>query len=277
MSGDLRTRVRVTRAVPFAAIPGFRPLELDLYRPDSTAPGPAVLYVHGGGWRQGTRTAASPGYRNWDPGLFHRVAAAGFTVVSADYRLSGEAVFPAPLADVRRALDWIARSGADHGIDATRVAVWGDSAGGHLAALAALDVDPVLPVRAVVNWYPITDLLAIQADAAEVGGEPHDTRESRETGLLGGRVPDLPAQAREASPVTHARRGAPPFLLVHGTADLVSPYRQSLRLRDALAAAGNDVALHPVDGLGHLWAGADEAQLADIYTTTVAFLHRHAG
>lgn len=129
--------VSVSRALPFAAIPGYRPLELDLYRPPAADPLPVVIYLHGGGWRQGTRAAASPGFRDWNPGVLTRLAAAGFAVVSADYRLSGEARFPAQLEDVYRAVDWVATAGKAHGADPSRVLLWGDSAGGHLAALAA--------------------------------------------------------------------------------------------------------------------------------------------
>lgn len=286
----------VIRSLEFAAVTGFRPLELDIHVPESPPPWPCVLYLHGGGWRLGSRRMPSPPYRNWNPGLFRRVAAAGIAVVSADYRLSSEALFPAQLDDVRQALAWIGAAGEEHGLDPSRVMLWGDSAGGHLAALAALDTEPAVAldtepaagpasvlasgsrpaVRAVVNWYPITDLTALQADALAVGGEPHDTPDARETALLGAPVQDLPDLARRASPVAHVRPGAPPFLLVHGTGDLAAPYAQSLRLRDALAAAGNEVTLSTITGPGHMWQGADTAQLTDILNTTISFLRHHA-
>jgi acetyl esterase/lipase len=264
----------VIRSLEFAAVTGFRPLELDIHLPESPPPWPAVLYLHGGGWRLGSRRMPSPPYRNWNPGLFRRVAAAGIAVVSADYRLSAEALFPAQLDDVRQALAWIGSHGEEHGLDPARVMLWGDSAGGHLATLAALE--PQAAVRAVVNWYPITDLTALKEDALAVDGEPHDTPDARETALLGAPVQDVPDLARRASPVAHVRPGAPPFLLVHGTADLASPYAQSLRLRDALAAAGNEVTLVPMTGLGHMWQGADTAQLTDILNTTISFLRHHS-
>ena len=200
--------VSVSRALPFAAISGYRPLELDLYRPPARHPLPVVIYLHGGGWRLGTRELVSPAFRDWSPGLLTRVAAAGFVVAAADYRLSGEARFPAQLEDTRRAVDWVIANGAEHGADPARILLWGDSAGGHLAALAAMGTPQRPQLRGVVAWYPITDLLAIQADAEAVAGEPHDTADARETALLGGRIPDLPDQAREASPVTHAAAAA---------------------------------------------------------------------
>jgi acetyl esterase/lipase len=245
--------ITVSRALPFAAVPGFRPLELDLYRPPADEPLPVVIYLHGGGWRMGTRVAASPGFRDWTPGLLTELAAAGFAVVSADYRLSGEARFPAQLDDVCRVMDWVAASGDAHGIDPSRVLLWGDSAGAHLAGLAATAAPRNAQLRGVVLWYPITDLVTIQADADAIGGEPHDTPDSRETALLGCSLRDDPAAARQASPVTHAAVAAAPFFLAHGHADLVSPYQQSVRLRDALLAAGKEVTLYTVEGAGHMW------------------------
>jgi acetyl esterase/lipase len=268
--------VSVSRALPFAAISGYRPLELDLHRPPARHPLPVVIYLHGGGWRLGSRELVSPAFRDWNPGLLTRVAAAGFVVAAADYRFSGEARFPAQLEDVHRALDWVIANGAEHGADPARILLWGDSAGGHLAALAAMGMPQRPELRGVVAWYPITDLLAIQADAEAVGGEPHDTADARETALLGGRIPDLQDKAREASPVTHVAAASAPFFLAHGTADLASPYQQSVRLRDALLAEGKQAALHTVEGAGHMWQGASDEQLHALLDATLTFLRRHS-
>ena len=268
--------VSVSRALPFAAIPGYRPLELDLHRPAARHPLPVVIYLHGGGWRLGSRELVSPAFRDANPGLLTRLAAAGFVVAAVDYRLSGEARFPAQLEDTRRALDWVIANGAEHGADPARILLWGDSAGGHLAALAAMGTPPRPQLRGVVAWYPITDLLAIQADAEAAGGEPHDTADARETALLGGRIPDLQDKAREASPVTHAAAASAPFFLAHGTADLLSPYQQSVRLRDALLAEGKQVTLHTVEGAGHMWQGASHEQLDALLDATLTFLRRHS-
>lgn len=271
-----------TRALTFAAVPGYRPLELDIFRPEpdgreSERLLPAVVYLHGGGWRQGARHMTSPAFRDWQPGLLTRVASAGFTVVCPDYRLSGEARFPAQLDDVHRALDWVTDSGAEHGIDPDRVLLWGDSAGGHLAALAALRGGPRPGIRGVVAWYPVTDLPGIQADTEAVGGEPHNTPDARESALLGGLISDLPELAADASPVSHVASAAAPFLLAHGTADLGVPFAQSVRLRDALLAAGAEVTLHAVEGADHMWQGASDEQLRQLLDATVAFLRFSSG
>lgn len=268
--------VSVSRALPFATIPGYRPLELDLYRPSAAHPLPAVVYLHGGGWRQGSRAAASPGFRDWRPGLLTRLAAAGFVVISADYRLSGEARFPAQLDDVYRAVDWATAEGEEHGADPSRILLWGDSAGGHLAALAATGDRQRPQVRGVVAWYPVTDLPSIQADADAVGGEPHNTPDARETALLGTLISADLAAARQASPVTHASTARAPFFLAHGHADLLVPYQQSIRLRDALLAAGREVTLYTVEGAGHMWQGASVHQLDALLGATIAFLRQHS-
>jgi acetyl esterase/lipase len=271
-----------SRALSFAAIPGYRPLELDLFRPtgdgpESERPLPAVVYLHGGGWRQGARDMTSPAFRDWRPGLLTRVASAGFAVVCPDYRLSGEARFPAQLDDVHRALDWVTDKGAQHGIDPDRVLLWGDSAGGHLATLAAMRGAVRPAIRGVVAWYPVTDLLGIQADADAIGGEPHNTADARETALLGGLIPDLPELASDASPVSHVGAASAPFFLAHGTADLGVPFAQSVRLRDALLSVGAEVTLHAVEGVDHMWQGASDEQLGQLFDVTLQFLRLSSG
>jgi acetyl esterase/lipase len=281
-SGALDDGVSRTRALTFATLAGYRPLELDLLRPaadraESERPRPAVVYLHGGGWRQGARDMTSPAFRDWQPGLLTRVAAAGFAVVCPDYRLSGEARFPAQLDDVYRALDWVAENGAGHSIDPDRILLWGDSAGGHLATLAALRGGGRAGIRGVVAWYPVTDLVGIQTDAEAIGGGPHNTPDARETALLGGLISDLPELAADASPVSHAAAATAPFLLVHGTADLGVPFAQSVRLRDALLAAGAEVTLHAVEGADHMWQGASDEQLHRLFDATVEFLRVSGG
>jgi hypothetical protein len=108
------------RAVAYSAPPGFRPLELDLYTP-AGPPAPVILFVHGGGLRMGTREVLVPTLRDWRPGPFHRLVAAGFAVASIDYRLSAEAVFPAQLDDVREAAGFLLARADELSVDATQV------------------------------------------------------------------------------------------------------------------------------------------------------------
>ena len=110
--------VRILDGVPYAALPGIRPLELDLYLPpDVSSAVPLVVFLHGGGWRLGSRRSAGPAYAGRSPNPFEQLAAGGIAVASIDYRLSGEAIWPAQLHDAKAAVRWL-RSRADElGID----------------------------------------------------------------------------------------------------------------------------------------------------------------
>ena len=133
---------RVLPGVPYAALPGIRPLELDVWLPpESRTPSPAVLFLHGGGWRAGSRHLAGPAFSGAQPTPFEQLARAGIAVASADYRLSGEARWPAQLHDVKAAVRWLRARAGELGIDGERIAAWGESAGGHLAELLGLTMD----------------------------------------------------------------------------------------------------------------------------------------
>ena len=261
------------RAVEYAVVPGYRPLLLDLVRPDSPAEVPLVVFLHGGGWRAGSRAGMGPMFAGWDPSPFAELAGLGFAVASLDYRLSGEARFPAPLDDVRAGLSWLSSQAADLGVDGDRRALWGESAGGHLAALAALTGSGI---AAVVDWYGPSDLTTIADDAVATGISVTDpgAPDSREALLLGGRAADRPEAARAASPVAQARRDAPPFLLRHGTADRFVPTRQSQRFAQALQDVGAPVRLDLVEGADHLWLG-DPGAARTAFDESAAFLSSH--
>jgi len=269
--------------VPYAAIPGIRPLELDLYLPAGDGPHPVVVFLHGGGWRLGSRHLAGPAYRGQTPTPFERVAQAGIAVASVDYRLSGEAVFPAQLHDAKAAVRWLRARAGELGVDPDRIAAWGESAGAHLAALLGLVGDQAMEgdvgvagtssaVSAVVAWYAPTDLAAV---AADLGVDPHDPA-TREAQLLGAPAVDVPELAAQASPVTHVSPEAPPFLLLHGTADRLIPAVQSERLYSLLVEACVEVELDLYEGAGHMWLGAPEAA-EQALARTIDVLRRRLG
>jgi acetyl esterase/lipase len=189
-------------------------------------------------------------------------------VAAIDYRLSGEARFPAPLEDVLAAVDWVRDNALPYGLDAGRVFLWGDSAGGHLALLAALTGTAV---QAVVAWFPVTDLPGMPSDLLDVGGVPDLGPDSREARLLGAPVSAVPDLARQASPLSHAHVSAPPVLLLHGTADDLVPAAQSVRLASALRQAGAAVELELVPGATHFWKGASDVDA--IIRRSIDFLH----
>jgi acetyl esterase/lipase len=277
--------VRHYAGAVYAAVPGYRALELDLWVPDARIPPPVVVWVHGGAWMSGNRRSLPPGMR---PGqVFDELVAAGLAVATIEYRHAREAPFPAQLHDAKAAVRWL-RHFADHlAIDPARVGIGGESAGGHLAALVALTADrpdldgdigvtgPPSAVDVVVDWYGVAsaetmpefvlppDVAAALSPAERV--PPLDV-------LLDG----VDAAMRGAvSPVAHVRAGAPPFLLLHGTADSVVPYEQSETLAEALRGVGADVQLEPVPGAGHGFDG--HADLDAVIHRTVQYLAQALG
>ena len=250
---------------------GTRPLRVDLFLPRGTRQRPPlIVWLHAGGWRVGDRKRA--------PDLSTRFAACGFAMSSIDYRLSREAKFPAQLDDVKSALRWLRDNAERFGFDARRIGLWGSSAGGHLAALAALGArdahDPPPAVRAVVVGYAPIDFLRMDAQrnhdlstvddptafAPPPGAFTADA-DSYESLLIGAPIEERPDLVRAASPLTYVRPGAPPFLIVHGMSDVAVPSQQSVMLFEALARCGNDVTLQLVEGLGHGFLDRDDFEL----------------
>jgi acetyl esterase/lipase len=247
------------RGIEYADVLGFRPLELDLYQPDSPGAGPVplVVHVHGGGWRRGSRRRPLPALgENFYAGL----AARGIAVAAIDYRLSGEARYPAAVDDVRAAVAWARTALPGYGLPgydpggsgsagphsaAGPVVLWGDSAGGHLALLTALTGTEV---DGVVAWFPVTDLPSLN------GADP----ESREALFLGASPAQVPGLALEASPIAHVHPGAPPMLLMHGDSDVMVPPDQSIRFAKALNECGGQATLELVPGASHFWDGASD-------------------
>lgn len=238
------------------------PLLLDLYLPGG-GPAPVVLWLHGGGWFTGDRTLA--------PDLCRYFAERGIAMASIEYRLSPVALYPAQLHDVRSALRYLRRTAGDWNLDPHRIAVWGSSAGGHLAALVGLtghldrldgeDDSGDASVSAVAESYGPADL----SESAPLMPNGEASPESR---LLGGPPDVLVAAARAASPLHHVTAAAPPFQISHGTGDTVVPCRHSERLHAALTAAGVDSRLYLLDGYRHGFlnpAGRLEAGLTQFF------------
>lgn len=275
-------------AIEYAIVEGFRPLQLDLYLPaPATEPTPAVVYIHGGGWSLGTRRRFGRAFKPWQPTAMERVAAAGFAIVSMDYRLSSESLFPAQLHDVKGALRWVRANAAQLNVDSDRVVAWGESAGGHLASLVGLtgdrldlegDVGPAGPssaVSGVIAWYAPSDLRSMSAQRhpeSTVAPESPDSTESRLIGAPLGQRPDL---ATLASPITYVHAGAPPFQLTHGTDDRLVPFGQSVQLAAALEQVGVPADLIPIEGADHFWIGAPSIDA--IFESSLAFARRAVG
>ncbi|WP_084264364.1 alpha/beta hydrolase [Actinomadura macra] len=253
-----------------ARIPGYRELTLDLLRPISAEPVPLVIWIHGGAYLGGTHREMPPPLQS--ARLDEHLLGAGFAVAHASYRFSGEARFPAQLLDIRAAIRWLRRHCDALGIDATRFGVWGESAGGHLAALACLAPDDLftddegasdsVAVQAGVIWYAPSDFRTMQQQSGPDAVIDHNAADAPEALLLGAAIPAALSAAQAASSVSYAHAAAPPVLLVHGAADRVVPVGQSEQLHRALDQCGADSRLTIVAEADHCFLGADVEPLA---------------
>jgi len=227
---------RVERIADLAYGPAGRN-RLDLYRPRSgSGPHPVLVQVHGGGWVYGEK------HHQAQPLMYH-LAAHGWLCVALNYRLSPAATFPDHLIDVKRSLAWVRERGPEFGANPDFVAITGGSAGGHLAALAALTPgDPEYQpgfessdtrVAACVPLYAPYDLLdrhGVQNDAAM-------DRLVEQQFLKVARNAD-PEAWEKASPIARVRRDAPPFFVIHGAADSLAYVEGARHFVAALRAAG---------------------------------------
>ena len=251
------------------------PLALDLYIPEGESSAPLVVSIHGGGWQSGDRSQT---------GDVLRLVDRGYAVASVSYRLTDAATFPAQIRDCRAAVRWLRAHADEYSLDPDRVAAWGWSAGGHLAALLGTapevafggdrdgtDVHPEESHRvgAVLDFFGPTDFLAMADQESDLD---HAGADSPEGKLLGGPVRERADRARRASPRTHVDGTEPPFLVVHGSADGVVPREQSDQFVSTLAEADDAVTYHVVAGGGH--GGFDDPAVPALAD---GFLDRHLG
>ena len=246
--------------------------KLDLYVPEKTEkPLPVIIWVHGGGWQNGSKDGCPP--------LRQGFVQRGYAVASLDYRLSGDAIFPAQIEDCKAGIRWLRAHAKEYGIDPDRFGVWGSSAGGHLVALLGtsgdekpFDVGPNLNVssrvQAVCDYYGPTDLTQMDARAVPGARLKHNDPKSPEACLLGGPVQENKEKAARANPITYVSTNAlPPFLIVHGDADSVVPFHQSELLFDALKNARANVHLHCIKGAEHGkgFGGKEIAEMVNVF------------
>lgn len=265
--------VKALRDVPYATV-GAKRLVLDLYLP-TQAEGkmPLIVWIHGGGWQSGSKD-------QWRPA--ETFVRQGYAVASIEYRLSGEAVFPAQIEDCKAALRWLKANAETYNLAADRIAVWGSSAGGHLAALVGTsgdvkdlegtvggNLDQSSRVQAVIDFFGPTDL---EAFVVTPGYERHANAASPESKLLGGAVREVPHQAKRANPITYVDSNDPPFFIVHGADDPVVPPNQSELLHAALEKAGVTSELTILPGNGHGGPGFSQPEMTK---RIAAFLERH--
>jgi acetyl esterase/lipase len=239
------TGPKITRDVGYDDRFGDR-TTMDVYEPADAglAPRPAVLVIHGGAWR-------TPLRRSTIAADAERLADAGYVAFNIDYRLVGEGgEFPHAAQDCLCALAYVRAHAADWNIDPTRIAGFGYSAGGHLGSLLAVAADEptIQPDCAAGTTGPVVAMVS--------GAGPQDMRlfpeASAVTEFMGGTQAQVPATYLAASPITHVVAGAPPFLMIHGTGDLVVDIAHSRHMRTALRAVGTEAKLLEVPGGGHV-------------------------
>ncbi|MBN1421976.1 MAG: alpha/beta hydrolase [Planctomycetes bacterium] len=251
---------------------GGRDLRLDLFRRKGpAAPAPAVVFIHGGGWRAGSRTQ------------FHRQAAylasKGYVCAAIEYRLVPEATFPAAIEDAKCAVRWLRANAARYGVDPERIAASGGSAGGHLAALIGTtdssnklegtggSPDASSRVQAVVAFNPVLDLEILAKGKALPPGNMLER-------FLGATYADKPDLYRLASPMAHIDAKDPPFLILHGTEDKLVPYAQAVAFKEKLEKAGVAVELYSAEGAGHGFFNRDPHYQPTLEAME-AFLEKH--
>lgn len=223
---------------------------------------PLVVFIQGSAWRPQDRYAAIPN-------LSH-LAAKGYVVASVEIRHTDMARFPAPVEDVKCAIRFMRKHADAYGVDPNRVAVWGDSSGGHLALMTGLTIgeydnglnsEQSDEVSAVVDYYGVTDLLTLGKYNNILD---HDAADSPEGLLIGGSVPEHIELAKRASPIhQNLDKRLPPFLIVHGDSDQIVHVNQSIEMYKALRNSGQNATFYKVVGADH-GAGIWSPQVLDI-------------
>jgi acetyl esterase/lipase len=224
-------------------------LKMDVFQPTTPGVHPAVIIMHGGAWREGDKR----GLNGWAQSY----AARGIAAFNINYRLSGQAKYPAAIVDCLDAVRYLRSHAKEYNIDPDRIGAEGASAGGHLSLMLALmepDKDATdAQGKPLKNWlrcaisnYGPTDFTdqesaAKSIDKASLGQ------------FMGGTYAEMPDKYREASPVTYVSADDPPILLLQGTADIYVPFQQAVIMEKALKEAGVHVETIYPEGGGHGW------------------------
>ena len=230
---------------------------LDLALPikrTSDMPLPVIAFIHGGGWRGGSKDGGLNRIRSF-------LKSGNYAGVSIGYRLSNEAKWPAQIHDCKAAIRWVKANAVKHGLDGSKIAVHGTSAGGHLVAMLgtsagvkAMDgsigayTSQSTKVACVVDYFGPTNFLRMNDFESRID---HDAKGSPEGLLIGGPVQDNKKKTLTADPISYVSKEDSPFLIMHGTKDMAVPYNQSVILYSALKKIGVPSALLTVTGGGH--------------------------
>ncbi|WP_404335420.1 alpha/beta hydrolase fold domain-containing protein [Planococcus rifietoensis] len=238
--------------------------KLDIYLPnEGEGPFPVIVAIHGGGFMQGDKTGI-------DIAPMLEGVNRGYAVVSVNYRLSSESLFPAAINDVKSAIRFVKANAEEYNLNPEKLAAWGGSAGGHLAALAGTSGDDDAlngkntenshhssEVQAVVDWYGQINFLKMDEQFEESGITPklgeRNTDESLESKYMGRNITEKVEDVKKANPETYITENDPAFLIQHGTADPNVPTQQSIDFAEKLTAVLGEekVELTLFDGAVH--------------------------
>ncbi|MES2474909.1 MAG: alpha/beta hydrolase [Verrucomicrobiota bacterium] len=224
---------RVTRNLIYTPPGWSEAIPADFYQPETALPAPAVLLIHGGGW------TGKDGRWQMDP-IARQLVKRGYAVLNVTYRLAPKYLYPAPVEDMREALRWMREHASAEGIDAQRIAVFGYSAGGYLAAMAGY-TEPPGSLRAVVAGGTPANL------SLYPGGKLVPQ-------FLGGTRDEIPNRFREASPVNHISENSPPTFIYHATDDKLVPREHAWDLIHGLEENQVPHEVYWIDGRGHVAA-----------------------
>ena len=225
--------------------------KLDLYVPEQGGKFPLVIVIHGGAFMIGDKAQENVA----------QFLKAGYAAASLNYRLSGDAPFPAAVEDCKAAVRWLRANAAKYNLDPEHFGAWGSSAGGNLVAMLGTtgetnlfdvgeNLDVSSRVQAVADFFGPTDFLQMDAHRLS-NGQTHNSANSPESRYVGGPIQDNKDKVAKANPITFITAKTPPFLIAHGDADPLVPHHQSELLEAALKAAGVPVTFYTVKGAGH--------------------------
>jgi acetyl esterase/lipase len=232
----------IIRDITYA--PNSSAQKLDLYLPDlGKQPYRVILWLHPGGFTMGDKEMIRP--------FVSAILARGYAAVSVNYRLAGEASFPAQIQDAKAAVRWVGANAGKYHFDKRKIAAWGISAGSTLAALLGTSGgvkeledltmgNPVefSQVNAVISWYGPMDFTTLSSQRLKPDQSPRPESEgSGESKFIGGNLSSNPEKFRSASPTTYINGKCPPFYIQHGKADPIVPYIQSVEFARKLEAA----------------------------------------
>ncbi|EIZ80070.1 lipase [Novosphingobium sp. Rr 2-17] len=300
--------VEATFGLTYATITGVRPLKLDVYRVPNMGPKPAIIFVHGGSYVNGDpKNDRNPIFGEND-GFMAYVASRGYVVIPVTYRLADEGKWPSQLEDVKAAIRWVRGNAAKYGVDPQRIGVWGESAGGHIAAMIgatcgikefdeqkdqgiygnpargvqAKFADQSSCVQAAVAWSATTDFAQLDPQSASFARLVHNTPASSQSRVLGCALGTTCSSAtvERANVLHYVNQGGASktaFLLAAGTRDEATPWQQSQELYDGLRKRGVPAQLELVRDADHYFIGASKEQSKEILDTFFEFIQRYLG